>query len=301
MDWCSDSMGSTDANAASRAAARKDYADADSPVLPHKVTEVARPWTKQPIQAKKCGLPPMSPIAGCNGLKPGGATHLASRQHHHHMRVNESRSPQQRWSSPIVQRKQSLHIMAHSSSSSTESDDEFQLPPPGVPVSRRNDPGLVECELFKALLPHEREEVMKALYPHDCEAGFDVVEQGENGTSMFILGVGKCACKMDDAEISVLNPGAFFGEFSPDVEDKIHDDKFKGAKDSEPFENQGCQVFERFAEETCQPQVVSLEKITVYELYEEDARRIIRPNREAWKILCSNIIISSTFPMDQCA
>lgn len=52
-------------------------------------------------------------------------------------------------------------------------DDEFQLPPPGVPVSRRNDPGLVDCELFKALLPHEREEVMKALYPHDCVAGFD--------------------------------------------------------------------------------------------------------------------------------
>jgi len=33
-----------------RAAGRKDYADAESPVLPHKVTEVARPWTKQPIQ-----------------------------------------------------------------------------------------------------------------------------------------------------------------------------------------------------------------------------------------------------------
>ena len=33
-------------------------------------------------------------------------------------------------------------------------------------------------------------------------------------------------------------------------------------------------MFERFAEETSQPQVVSLEKITVYELYEEDARRI---------------------------
>jgi hypothetical protein len=63
------------------------------------------------------------------------------------------------------------------------------------------------------------------------------VEQGENGTSMFILGVGKCACKMDDVEISVLNPGAFFGEFSPDVEDKIHDDKFKEAKGSEPLEN----------------------------------------------------------------
>jgi hypothetical protein len=40
-------------------------------------------------------------------------------------------------------------------------------------MSRRNDPGLVECELFKALLPHEREEVMQALYPHDCQAGFD--------------------------------------------------------------------------------------------------------------------------------
>jgi hypothetical protein len=64
-----------------------------------------------------------------------------------------------------------------------------------------------------------------------------VVEQGETGTSMFILGVGKCACKIDDAEISVLSPGAFFGAFSPDVEDKINDEALKGAKESEPVEN----------------------------------------------------------------
>jgi len=71
---------------------------------------------------------------------------------------------------------------------------------------------LINVELLAPLSGRERAKIAEALEEVEFAPGEDIVKQGEQGDTMFILRHGTVRCSIDGEEVKVYAPGEYFGE-----------------------------------------------------------------------------------------
>jgi small-conductance mechanosensitive channel/CRP-like cAMP-binding protein len=93
-----------------------------------------------------------------------------------------------------------------------------QLPPPGpdAAAQRRAAALLAGTDLFGLLAEAEREMLVAGSSILSFGAGEAIVRQGDEGRSAYVVCRGRVRVSLDpgDAELAVLDPGAYFGEMS---------------------------------------------------------------------------------------
>jgi small-conductance mechanosensitive channel/CRP-like cAMP-binding protein len=93
-----------------------------------------------------------------------------------------------------------------------------ELPPPGpnAAVQTRARAMLAGTDLFGLLSDEERRGLAEVSPIHAFGAGESIVRQGDEGRSAYVVCKGRVRVSLDpgDAELAILEPGAYFGEMS---------------------------------------------------------------------------------------
>jgi small-conductance mechanosensitive channel len=97
-----------------------------------------------------------------------------------------------------------------------------ELPPSTTPPQRIVDHHapderrslLHEAAVLGALTRDERERIAEAIHVREVHAGAPLVEQGHEGSSMFVVAAGVLEVTIDGARVAVGGPGHVFGEMS---------------------------------------------------------------------------------------
>eukprot|EP00285_Hemiselmis_virescens_P019725 CAMPEP_0173377996 /NCGR_PEP_ID=MMETSP1356-20130122/1232_1 /TAXON_ID=77927 ORGANISM="Hemiselmis virescens, Strain PCC157" /NCGR_SAMPLE_ID=MMETSP1356 /ASSEMBLY_ACC=CAM_ASM_000847 /LENGTH=423 /DNA_ID=CAMNT_0014330937 /DNA_START=28 /DNA_END=1299 /DNA_ORIENTATION=- len=271
----------------------------DSPTLPSPASTSPLPWNSCPIKPQKVGGSPVSPLGGVVPLLPAstaagarngewgtskGSGREARSLNHFASETGGNRSA--RGMSPIIQRRRALHQTGPDAENAQDLYGAEDVSPSarGVPEERGPDREVLEqCAIIKPLDPSARATLLASVRHHWCTTGFNVIEQGEPGASIFIVASGTCQAICSGQPSIEYPSSSFFGEVS--LMEAVDTGKVNTTQEENKFETFGEEELEEPEVGTRTATVVALTDCSLYEIDPADAARLLQPCAEAWSTL----------------